>query len=151
VIAGPFAKKDTMLVLRRKVGERIIIGDSIEVTVLRVRGGKVQLGFTAPASVRVMRQEALGPRAPAALQAEPVAETFQRREATLSRDGTRRIKIDGAQGSETPQVAVGSSRGEEEEPTEVDCACGPRLHESSQEEISPAPIGRGGSLVSGVS
>ena len=47
-----------MLVLRRKVGERIVIGDSIEVTVLRVRGGKVRLGFTAPASVRVDRQEA---------------------------------------------------------------------------------------------
>ncbi len=48
-----------MLVLRRKVGERIMIGDSIEVTVLRVRGGKVRLGFTAPQSVRVNRQEAL--------------------------------------------------------------------------------------------
>jgi len=48
-----------MLVLRRKVGERIIIGDSIEVTILRVRGGKVRLGFTAPQSVRVDRAEAL--------------------------------------------------------------------------------------------
>jgi carbon storage regulator len=47
-----------MLVLRRKVGERIIIGDSIEVTILRVRGGKVRLGFTAPQSVRVDRAEA---------------------------------------------------------------------------------------------
>jgi carbon storage regulator len=48
-----------MLVLRRKVGERIIIGDSIEVTILRVRGGKVRLGFTAPQSVRVDHAEAL--------------------------------------------------------------------------------------------
>jgi carbon storage regulator len=47
-----------MLVLRRKVGERIMIGDSIEVTILRVRGGKVRLGFTAPASIRVDREEA---------------------------------------------------------------------------------------------
>jgi carbon storage regulator CsrA len=47
-----------MLVLRRKVGERIMIGDSIEVVVLRVRGGKVRLGFVAPQSVRVDRQEA---------------------------------------------------------------------------------------------
>ena len=46
-----------MLVLRRKVGERIIIGDSIEVTVLRVRGGKVRLGFTAPLTVHVVREE----------------------------------------------------------------------------------------------
>jgi len=49
-----------MLVLRRKVGERIIINESIEVTVLRVHGGKVRLGFTAPQSVRVLRQEAVG-------------------------------------------------------------------------------------------
>jgi carbon storage regulator len=48
----------TMLVLRRKVGERIMIGDSIEVVILRVRGGKVRLGFSAPASVRVDRLEA---------------------------------------------------------------------------------------------
>jgi carbon storage regulator len=48
-----------MLVLRRKVGERIMIGDSIEVTILRVQGGKVRLGFTAPRNVRVNRQEAI--------------------------------------------------------------------------------------------
>jgi len=48
-----------MLVLRRKIGERIVIDGRIEVTVLRVRGGKVRLGFTAPPSVRVLRQEVL--------------------------------------------------------------------------------------------
>jgi carbon storage regulator len=48
-----------MLVLRRKVGERIMIGDAIEVTILKVQGGKVRLGFTAPRNVRVDRQEAV--------------------------------------------------------------------------------------------
>jgi carbon storage regulator len=52
------AWSEKMLVLRRKVGERIMIGDSIEVVILRVRGGKVRLGFSAPPSVRVDRQEA---------------------------------------------------------------------------------------------
>lgn len=52
-----------MLVLRRRVGERIMIGDSIEVVVLQVRGGKVRLGFSAPAAVRVDRQEARKRRA----------------------------------------------------------------------------------------
>ena len=62
-----------MLVLRRKIGERIIIDDRIEVTVLRVRGGKVRLGFTAPRSVRVLRQEVLRPgEAPADPAAAPV-------------------------------------------------------------------------------
>jgi carbon storage regulator len=48
-----------MLVLRRKIGERIVIDGRIEVTVLRIRGGKVRLGFAAPPSVRVLRQEVL--------------------------------------------------------------------------------------------
>ena len=48
-----------MLVLRRKIGERIVIDGRIEVTVLRVRGGKVRLGVAAPRSVRVLRQEVL--------------------------------------------------------------------------------------------
>jgi carbon storage regulator len=47
--------------LRRKIGERIVIDGRIEVTVLRVRGGKVRLGVAAPRSVRVLRQEVLRP------------------------------------------------------------------------------------------
>jgi carbon storage regulator len=46
-----------MLVLNRKVGERIIIADSIEVTVLEVRGNRVRLGFVAPAGVDIRREE----------------------------------------------------------------------------------------------
>jgi carbon storage regulator len=48
-----------MLILRRKIGERIVIDGQIEVTVLHVRGGKVRLGFTAPRHVRVLREEVL--------------------------------------------------------------------------------------------
>jgi len=62
---------NAMLVLRRKVGERIIIADSIEITVLHVRGGRVRLGFTAPHDVRVFREEARrGSREPVAASAE---------------------------------------------------------------------------------
>jgi carbon storage regulator len=57
-----------MLVLRRKVGERIIIDGSIEVTVLRVCGNKVRLGFSAPTGVRVDREEAARKREPVASQ-----------------------------------------------------------------------------------
>ena len=46
-----------MLVLSRKVGERIIINDDIEVVVLGVRGNRVKLGFKAPNDVRILRQE----------------------------------------------------------------------------------------------
>lgn len=46
-----------MLVLTRKVGERIRIGEQIELTVLRVSGGKVKLGFCGPAGIPIQRQE----------------------------------------------------------------------------------------------
>jgi carbon storage regulator len=46
-----------MLVLRRRVGERIIVDGQIEVTVLAVRAGKVRLGFSAPTAVRILRAE----------------------------------------------------------------------------------------------
>lgn len=47
-----------MLVLSRKVGERIVIGDSIEVVVLGVeRSGQVRLGIEAPRQVRILRRE----------------------------------------------------------------------------------------------
>lgn len=45
-----------MLVLTRSIGEKIVIGDGIEVTVAAVRGRHVRLGIVAPASVRVARR-----------------------------------------------------------------------------------------------
>jgi len=46
-----------MLVLTRKPGESIAIGEDIVVTVLTVNGGQVRVGISAPASVRVLREE----------------------------------------------------------------------------------------------
>ena len=46
-----------MLVLSRKVGERILIGDQITVTVVRVTGGGVRLGIEAPSEMAVIREE----------------------------------------------------------------------------------------------
>jgi carbon storage regulator len=46
-----------MLVLSRKENERIKLGDSITVTVVRVTGDKVRLGIEAPANVLVLREE----------------------------------------------------------------------------------------------
>ncbi len=46
-----------MLVLTRKLGESIVIGDEVSVRVLGIRGGQVSLGFTAPESVRIFREE----------------------------------------------------------------------------------------------
>lgn len=49
-----------MLVLTRKMGEKVIIGTDIEVIVLDVRGDKVKLGFVAPRQVPIQREEILG-------------------------------------------------------------------------------------------
>ena len=46
-----------MLVLSRKVGERILIGPDIAVTVVRVTGGGVRLGIEAPPELPVVREE----------------------------------------------------------------------------------------------
>ena len=46
-----------MLVLSRKLGEVITIGDDISVTVLAVDGERVKLGIVAPAEVPVHREE----------------------------------------------------------------------------------------------
>lgn len=48
-----------MLVLSRKVGERIVIGDGILLTVLGVRGGQVRLGIDAPRTTNICREELL--------------------------------------------------------------------------------------------
>jgi len=48
-----------MLVLTRKLGESVVIGDDVSVRVLGVRGGQVSLGFSAPATVRIFREEVL--------------------------------------------------------------------------------------------
>jgi carbon storage regulator len=46
-----------MLVLSRKVGERILIGDNIAVTVVRITGSGVRIGVEAPSEMAVIRQE----------------------------------------------------------------------------------------------
>ncbi len=52
-----------MLVLSRKAGEQVIIGDNICVTVVAVRGNQVRLGFDAPGEVRIAREELYEPPA----------------------------------------------------------------------------------------
>jgi len=46
-----------MLVLSRKPGEQVVIGNGVTLTVVEVSGNRVRLGFDAPAQVRVLRAE----------------------------------------------------------------------------------------------
>ena len=58
-----------MLVLSRRERERVRLGESIVVTIVRVSGDKVRLGIEAPADVLVLRDE-LGAQAPPAANLE---------------------------------------------------------------------------------
>jgi carbon storage regulator len=46
-----------MLILSRKINEKIMIGDDISVSVIEIRGDQVRLGVDAPKAVKVFRQE----------------------------------------------------------------------------------------------
>jgi carbon storage regulator len=46
-----------MLILTRKLNEKLVIGDGIIVSVIEVRGDQVKLGIEAPRTVKVFRQE----------------------------------------------------------------------------------------------
>jgi carbon storage regulator len=48
-----------MLVLTRKRGERILIGDDIVVTILEIKGDGIRIGVDAPSGIRIQRHEVL--------------------------------------------------------------------------------------------
>lgn len=48
---------DPVLVLTRKISERIQIGDDVTLTIVRIDGNKVRIGIEAPDSVKIKRDE----------------------------------------------------------------------------------------------
>ena len=46
-----------MLILSRKINEKIMIGDDISISIIDIRGDQVRIGVDAPKSVKVFRQE----------------------------------------------------------------------------------------------
>ncbi|MBT9136038.1 MAG: Carbon storage regulator [Firmicutes bacterium] len=49
-----------MLILTRRVGESVVIGDGIELRVMNVQGSQVRLGITAPPELTILRSELIG-------------------------------------------------------------------------------------------
>jgi len=57
---APFGNKEVaMLVLTRRVGESIRVGDDIVVTLVQIGPGKVRIGIEAPPSLTILREELL--------------------------------------------------------------------------------------------
>jgi carbon storage regulator len=61
-----------MLVLSRKPGERILIGDKVSITIVRIGPNTVRLGIDAPRDMNIVREE-LTERSGAELAARPTA------------------------------------------------------------------------------
>jgi carbon storage regulator CsrA len=58
VVSFTFIKEDRpMLVLSRRIGEKLVIGDQITISVNRISGNRVSLGIDAPPHVRIVRSE----------------------------------------------------------------------------------------------
>jgi carbon storage regulator len=62
-----------MLVLSRKLGEKIYINDNICITVVDIDRGKIRLGIEAPRDVPIFRQELLGEKHDAPIPADKPA------------------------------------------------------------------------------
>lgn len=66
-----------MLVLSRKPGEHILVGNNIRITIVSIQGRQVRIGIEAPGDVPVFREEVLSGK-PATVVAESAEETSPR-------------------------------------------------------------------------
>lgn len=94
-----------MLLLTRKLGENIRIGDDVKITIVEVKGNHVKLGIDAPPSVKVHREEIY----------ERIQQENRRNQAQAAAEGTgpapateRGTPTTGATGSDAAQSANGS-------------------------------------------
>jgi len=71
-----------MLVLSRKVGERIVVGDKITITVVRMGQGNVRIGIDAPGDMAIVREELL--HGPVKNEAEMVEQAIELCDATIN-------------------------------------------------------------------
>ena len=79
-----------MLVLSRRIGERIVIANEIHVTVLAINGRRVRLGIAAPRSVHVARLELLSNCTDAAAPTKAGEPETMHKELGRANEGIRR-------------------------------------------------------------
>ena len=104
-----------MLILTRRVGEALHIGEQVVVKVLSVRGGQVRLGIDAPREIKVNRDEVVNPRSkqqerrpePRQRPEESTAETAPSAEAEVKAEETAAPE-EAAAPEEVPESAAES-------------------------------------------
>jgi|GEM_PF-1292154 len=94
-----------MLILTRKIGEMIRIGDEVTVRVLGVRGGQVSLGLTAPDDVRILREEVLRDERPLPVHDAPAGEKLRDARPLSAHDAPAEEKMRGARATAAKQSA----------------------------------------------
>jgi carbon storage regulator len=57
IVETAIYRRNIMLVLNRKSGQRVIIGDDVTVVILEIRGSQVKLGISGPKCVPIHREE----------------------------------------------------------------------------------------------
>jgi carbon storage regulator len=62
-----------VLVLTRKLNEKIIIGDDVRITVVGIRGNHVRLGIEASPDVSILRDELIRHREPSSTESQPIS------------------------------------------------------------------------------
>jgi carbon storage regulator len=62
-----------MLVLSRKIGERVLVGDKVVITVVRIGPNAVRLGIEAPKDVNIVREEIAAEPVPGVCVPAPLA------------------------------------------------------------------------------
>jgi carbon storage regulator len=74
-----------VLVLTRKIGERVLIGDDIVVTILDSRGDGIRIGIDAPRGVRIQRDEVIKAITEANREASAAAASAEDPEALIKK------------------------------------------------------------------
>jgi len=118
-----------MLILTRRPGESVKIGDDITVTVLRIRGDQLRLGFTAPQNVAVHREEVYQ-----RIQAEKVTDILQARTANSS---LRLLERSPECSSESDFAVARACSHASEEATKFDATAHVVRHPSAQGQVEP--------------
>ena len=101
-----------MLVLTRKVGEYLLLGDQIKLCVVRIDGDEVRIGINAPRSIAILRGELVEANrtetaaAPVKLQASDV-QNLSRRLKRKYTPPTKSIEAKGIEISPTPMTTKG--------------------------------------------